>query len=115
MAGKVCLALEAIYDILIMDADGQRLELESFKDLDIARRRLDRRRRRGERGLVHQLGLARPPPVQRGLGRSGAFGDRGHRQVRIADFHKQIRGGAQYGSVDTRIPGPPGARGLVNR
>jgi hypothetical protein len=40
MAGKVCLALEAIYDILIMDADGQRLELESFKDLDIARRRL---------------------------------------------------------------------------
>lgn len=40
MAGKVCLALGAIYDILIMDADGQLLELESFKDLETARRRL---------------------------------------------------------------------------
>ncbi len=40
MAGKVCLALDAIYDILITDADGQHLELESFKDLDTARRRL---------------------------------------------------------------------------
>ncbi|OLC82543.1 MAG: hypothetical protein AUH66_04760 [Acidobacteria bacterium 13_1_40CM_4_57_6] len=40
MAGKVCLALDAAYDILIMDADGQRLALESFKDLDTARRRL---------------------------------------------------------------------------
>ena len=76
---------------------------------DIARRGLDRRRRRGERGLVHQLGLTRPPSVQRGLGGSRSFGDRGHGQVRIADFHKQIRRGAQYGSVDTRIPGPSGA------
>jgi hypothetical protein len=40
MAGKVCAALDAIYDILIMDADGKHLELESFKDLDTARRRL---------------------------------------------------------------------------
>ena len=40
MAGKVCLALDAAYDILILDADGQRLALESFKDLDTARRRL---------------------------------------------------------------------------
>ena len=40
MAGKVYLALDAAYDILIMDADGQRLALESFKDLDTARRRL---------------------------------------------------------------------------
>ncbi len=40
MAGKICLALDAPYDILIMDADGQRLALESFKDLDTARRRL---------------------------------------------------------------------------
>lgn len=40
MAGKVCIALDAAYDILIMDADGQRLALESFKDLDTARRRL---------------------------------------------------------------------------
>jgi len=40
MAGKVCLAFDAIYDILIMDADGQHLQLESFKELDVARRRL---------------------------------------------------------------------------
>jgi hypothetical protein len=39
MAGKVCLAPDAIYDILIADADGQHLELESFKDLEAARRR----------------------------------------------------------------------------
>jgi len=39
MAGKVCLALDAIYGILIADADGQHLELESFKDLEAARRR----------------------------------------------------------------------------
>ena len=82
---------------------------------DIARRRLDRRRRGGEGRLVDQLGLARPPPVQRRLGGARPLGDRGHGQVRIPDFHKQIRGRAQYGSVDTRIPGPPGARGLVNR
>ena len=40
MVGKVSLVLDAIYDILIMDADGQRLELESYKDLETARRRL---------------------------------------------------------------------------
>ena len=40
MAAKVSLALNVIYDILIMDADGQRLALESFKNLDAARRRL---------------------------------------------------------------------------
>jgi len=40
MAGKIFLALDAIYDILIRDADGQHLELESFRDLDTARRRL---------------------------------------------------------------------------
>lgn len=40
MPGKVCLAPDAKYDILIRDADGQHLELESFKDLDTARRRL---------------------------------------------------------------------------
>src|SRR2546426_466893 len=66
----------------------------------------------GEAPLSHESALARPPPVQRGLGGQCALGDRRHGQVRIADFHKQIRGGAQYGSVDSRIPGPP--RGLVN-
>ena len=40
MAGRVSLALDAIYEILIPDADGQHLELESFKDLDAARLRL---------------------------------------------------------------------------
>ncbi len=40
MTGKFLLAPDATYDILIRDADGQHLELESFKDLDTARRRL---------------------------------------------------------------------------
>ena len=40
MVGNVSLVQDAIYDILILDADGQRLELESFKDLETARRRL---------------------------------------------------------------------------
>ncbi len=40
MAGKVGLAQDVAYDILILDADGQHLALESFKDLDTARRRL---------------------------------------------------------------------------
>lgn len=40
MAVKIGLALEADYDILIRDADGQHLQLESFKDLNVARRRL---------------------------------------------------------------------------
>jgi hypothetical protein len=40
MSGKARLALDAIYDILIRDADGRHLELESFQDLDAARRRL---------------------------------------------------------------------------
>ncbi len=40
MAAKVSPALHAVYDILIMDADGQHLALESFKNLDAARRRL---------------------------------------------------------------------------
>jgi hypothetical protein len=40
MAGKVFPALDATYDILIRDADGQHLELESYTDLAAARRRL---------------------------------------------------------------------------
>lgn len=40
MAGKACLSLDAAFDILIMDADGRHLALESFKDLDSAQRRL---------------------------------------------------------------------------
>ena len=40
MAGKSFPALDATYDILIRDADGQHLELESHKDLTAAQRRL---------------------------------------------------------------------------
>ena len=40
MSGKVAFAPDAVYDILIMDADGQHLQLESLKDLEEARRRL---------------------------------------------------------------------------
>jgi len=40
MSGKAAIALDAVYDILIMDADGQRLQLESLKDLENALRRL---------------------------------------------------------------------------
>jgi hypothetical protein len=40
MGGKGSLTLDAIYEILITDADGQHLELERFNDLDAARRRL---------------------------------------------------------------------------
>jgi hypothetical protein len=39
MEGRVSTALSAIYDILITDADGQHLQLESFNDLESARRR----------------------------------------------------------------------------
>lgn len=40
MGGNVSFAGDAIYEILITDADGQHLELERFNDLDAAWRRL---------------------------------------------------------------------------
>jgi hypothetical protein len=40
MAGQVFSMNEGVYDILIRDADGQHLQLESFLDLETARRRL---------------------------------------------------------------------------
>ena len=40
MRGQVTSAQNAIYEILIRDADGRHLELESFQDLESARRRL---------------------------------------------------------------------------
>ena len=40
MRGQVFLVRNAIYDIVIRDADGRHLELESFTDLESARRRL---------------------------------------------------------------------------
>lgn len=40
MRGQVFLVRNAIYDIVIRDADGRHLELESFSDLESARRRL---------------------------------------------------------------------------
>ena len=39
MGGRVSAALNTIYDILITDADGQHLPLESFQDLESARQR----------------------------------------------------------------------------
>ncbi|HEX8835739.1 MAG TPA: hypothetical protein VF748_02290 [Candidatus Acidoferrum sp.] len=40
MRGQVLSVQNAIYAILIRDADGRHLELESFPDLETARRRL---------------------------------------------------------------------------
>ncbi len=40
MAARVSLVLDAFYEILIRDADGRHLELESFHNLDAARKRL---------------------------------------------------------------------------
>jgi hypothetical protein len=40
MAGQALHIREAVYDILIRDADGQHLQLGSFRDLETARRRL---------------------------------------------------------------------------
>lgn len=40
MRGQVFPIEDAVYDILIRDADGRHLELESFRDLESARRRL---------------------------------------------------------------------------
>ena len=40
MRGQVFLVRNAVYDILIRDADGRQLELESFTDLESARCRL---------------------------------------------------------------------------
>jgi hypothetical protein len=39
MRGQSLPAQGAVYDILIRDADGRHLELESFQDLESARRR----------------------------------------------------------------------------
>ena len=40
MTGQVFLVRNAVYDIVIRDADGRHLQLESFSDLESARRRL---------------------------------------------------------------------------
>lgn len=40
MLGQVSLRGKAVYQILIRDADGRHLELESFQDLESAQRRL---------------------------------------------------------------------------
>ena len=40
MRGEVLPARNAVYEILIRDADGRHLELESFQDLESARLRL---------------------------------------------------------------------------
>ena len=40
MRGQIFSKRNAVYDILICDADGRELELESFQDLESARLRL---------------------------------------------------------------------------
>lgn len=40
MGGNLSPAVDAVYEILITDADGQHLELERFNDLDAALLRL---------------------------------------------------------------------------
>ena len=40
MRGRASVAKHAVYDILIRDADGRHLELESFRDLESAQLRL---------------------------------------------------------------------------
>ena len=45
----------------------------------------------GERRLVHQVGLARPAAVDRGLAGAGPLGDRGDRQVGVPDLHRPAR------------------------
>ena len=40
MRGQVFLVRNAVYDIVIRDADGRHLQLESFSDLESGRRRL---------------------------------------------------------------------------
>ena len=40
MGGRISTVLNAVYEILIMDADGRNLELECHNNLDTARRRL---------------------------------------------------------------------------
>jgi hypothetical protein len=40
MRGQIFPIEDAVYDILIRDADGRQLELESFQDLESARHRL---------------------------------------------------------------------------
>jgi hypothetical protein len=40
MGGRVSNALNTVYEILITDADGRHLGLESYNDLECARRRL---------------------------------------------------------------------------
>jgi len=40
MRSQVFPTQDAVYDILIRDADGRHLELEGFQDLETARRRL---------------------------------------------------------------------------
>jgi hypothetical protein len=40
MRGQVFSSVDAVFDILIRDADGRHLEIESFQDLESARLRL---------------------------------------------------------------------------
>ena len=58
-----------------------------------------------EHRLVHEVRLARPAPVDRGLAGAGALGDRGDRQAGITRLGEQFDRGAQHRSVNSRIAG----------
>ena len=59
-----------------------------------------------EHRLVHEVRLARPAPIDRGLAGAGALGDRGDQELGIASLGEQFDGGAQHRAVDTRVTGP---------
>ena len=64
----------------------------------------------GEHRLVHQVGLARPAAVDRGLGGAGCGGDRGDGEVGVADLLDEVGGRAQHGAVDARGRADAGRR-----
>ena len=73
-------------------------------------------RRRGEvvalaapDGHDHDLGLARPVPVDGGLAGMGVFGERIHAQAVVADFHQQGEGGIEDGLTPGCGPRPGGS------
>ena len=61
----------------------------------------------GERRLVDQLRLRRPPPVDRRLVRARPRRDRGDREPGVADLDEQLGGGGQDRVVDARGRGRP--------
>ena len=70
---------------------------------------------RGEHGLVHEVGLGRPAPVDGRLVRPGPLGDGPDRQLEVADLLEEIGRRPQHGLVDPQVAGPAGAGGSRRR